>query len=217
MTIFAIVISLLMIAVFFALLIWLLVLGNRFYAKWILHQNVPQRKTGRTAQKSAHTSERAINNNDHLASKMMRQQIKHNQHQRYRSLAPNDESRGIQHVPGGPLFNTKHYRQSHFTDQIVNEPQTFRRNNKTYGKGIETKLRDKQNQRDQQRYQQSQQRHQERSQRNAGKQRGHQQKQAKKQIPTNKKMLDSLADAYAQSMEYSTGYQQAVKRSQQKK
>lgn len=204
MTVIAIIFVFLMMALLFGGIIWLVILFDRYYRKWILHQNLPNKKTGTRVQKRTNTTSKALMNNDHLASKMVRQQNRSNQRQRNRSVAPKNEDRGVQYAPGGPLYHTKHYRMSHFTDNIVNEPHSYRRNNKTYGKDIQDRYRNKQNQRDQERTAQRK--------GNQGKQRSQKSSQQKQQAPT-RRMLDAIADSYAQNMEYSAGFQQAVKRS----
>lgn len=189
MSVISVIFILVLMFVIFGIVIWLVQKVGRLFQKWndafsnSSSQMPPKNDFHAAAKKVSQKS-----NSDNLAGKMVRQQNRKSKRQRTKVLPSESNERGIQYSPNGPLFHTRHYRTSHITDDLVNDPHSYRTNNKTYG----SKNFDNYNQ---------------------SKQSGKNKKQTNKKSGKNKTMMDSIADSYAESMKYSEGYQQAVKRS----
>ncbi len=136
--------------------------------------------------------------NLNLAMHMVQQQNRQNKKNRNNVLPTSEDEKGKQYTYGGVIYNTKHYRTSHFTDDLTNNKRSYRTNNHTYGstnfgKG-DNRSQDNRNI----------------GRNRQGKQNGNQNTSQKNKC---RKMFDSLADSYAKSMKYTEGYEQALKRS----
>lgn len=163
----------------FVAIIWFFQKISKFFVKWNFPTNASSKET-KTSEKIKGGS--STNN---LAGKMVRQQNRKSQRQRNKTVPIEANESGVQYTPDGPIFNARHYRSSHITDNLVNEPHSYQTNNGTYGKESAARYRTKQNTK----------------------------KQTQNSQSKGKKMMDSIADSYSQSMQYSQGYQQALKRS----
>ncbi|GEN47715.1 hypothetical protein [Ligilactobacillus pobuzihii] len=181
MSVISIIFLLLLIFVIFIAIIWLAQKVSKTFVNWSSPANTSPKET-KTSEKIR--GEPSTNN---LAGKMVRQQNRKSQRQRNKAVPTEANESGVQYTPDGPIFHARHYRSSHITDNLVNEPHSYQTNNGTYGKESAARYRTKQN---------------------AKKRTQNRQSQSK-----GKKMMDSIADSYSQSMQYSEGYQQALKRS----
>lgn len=181
MSVISIIFSLLLMFVIFIAIIWVAQKVIKIFVKW----NSPTNASSKGTKASEKIKGEPSTNN--LAGKMVRQQNRKSQRQRNKTVPIEANESGVQYTPDGPIFNARHYRSSHITDNLVNEPHSYRTNNGTYGKESAARYRTKQNTKKQTQNRQSQ--------------------------SKGKKMMDSIADSYSQSMQYSQGYQQALKRS----
>lgn len=198
MSVLSMVLILLLIFVIFGMVIWLLQKIGKSFQKWNdvsdiptnLSQMTSKNKSQATSNKSQVTSKKKTENlnSDNFAGKMVERQNRKSKLQRTKIVPAESDEKGVQYSPDGPLFHTRHYRTSHFTDDLVSEPHNYRVNNKTYGSKNFDNYR-------------------------SSKQKRKNTKQAGKKSGKNQTMMDSIANSYAENMKYSAGYQQAMKRS----
>lgn len=191
MSVLSIIFVLLLIFAIFGIVIWLLQKLGKLFQKWNDVSGMPTNLSQMTSKdKSRATSKKTAKNlnSENFAGKMVKRQNRNSKLRRTKIVPAESDEKGVQYSPDGPLFHTRHYRSSHFTDELVSEPNSYRASAKTYGnKNFDNY--------------------------HSTKQKGKSTKQADKKSDKNQTMMDSIANSYAENMKYSAGYQQAMKRS----